>query len=102
MQENSNCFSRDYARTERVLAGFMIELAVIDPEVARPLSLLIEAEAFADERLGLERSMLEGIIAKGDEAHGAAKAQIESFMTEVAKLMALHPDAAAYKPGSIL
>ena len=56
----------------------------------------------ADERLGLERSMLEGIIAKGDEAHGAAKAQIEAFMTEVAKLMAMHPEAAAYKPGSIL
>ncbi|MDX1680400.1 MAG: adenylosuccinate lyase [Akkermansiaceae bacterium] len=56
----------------------------------------------ADERLGLDRSMLEGIIERGDQAHGAAKAQIESFVGEVASLAKAHPDAAAYQPGAIL
>ena len=56
----------------------------------------------ADERLGLERSQLAAIIARGDDAHGAAKAQIKAFVGEVAKLAEAYPDAAAYKPGAIL
>jgi adenylosuccinate lyase len=56
----------------------------------------------ADERLGLDRSQLETIIAKGDAAHGAAKAQINAFVAAVADMTRAHPEAAAYKPGSIL
>lgn len=56
----------------------------------------------SDERLKLERSVLEAIIARGDEAHGAAKSQIAAFIGEVDALSKAYPQAAAYKPGSIL
>ena len=56
----------------------------------------------ADARLGLSRSVLDGIIAGGDQGYGAALSQIAAFEAAVAKLEAQHPQAAAYQPGSIL
>ncbi len=62
---------------------------------------LIERLA-ADARLGLGREVLDAIMAKGDQGHGAALSQIGAFAAAVAKLEAQHPQAAAYQPGSIL
>lgn len=56
----------------------------------------------ADQRLGLSRAVLDGIIAGGDQGYGAALSQIATFASAVAKLEAQHPQAAAYQPGSIL
>lgn len=56
----------------------------------------------SDERLGLDRATLTGILEQGDQAHGSAKAQIASFVEAVAGLEKAHPQAAAYQPGSIL
>jgi len=56
----------------------------------------------ADQRLGLSRSVLDGIIAGGDQGYGAALSQIAAFAAAVAKLEAQHPQAAEYQPGSIL
>ncbi|NJR43715.1 MAG: adenylosuccinate lyase, partial [Akkermansiaceae bacterium] len=52
--------------------------------------------------LGLSRDFLDAILAKGDRESGAAKSQIEAFAAAVKKLEAACPEAAAYKPGSIL
>ena len=62
---------------------------------------LIERLA-GDARLGLSRSALDEILAKGDRESGAAKAQIAAFATAVRKLETASPQAAAYGPGSIL
>ena len=55
-----------------------------------------------DARLGLSRTALDAILAKGDQESGAAKSQIAAFAAAVRKLEAAHPEAAAYGPGSIL
>jgi adenylosuccinate lyase len=55
-----------------------------------------------DNRLGLSRESLDAILARGDRESGAAKAQIAAFASEVGKLEAAHPAAAAYAPGTIL
>jgi adenylosuccinate lyase len=55
-----------------------------------------------DSRLGLTREALDAILARGDRESGAARAQIAAFAGAVAKLEASHPQAAAYRPGSIL
>lgn len=62
---------------------------------------LIERLA-GDERLGLSRSTLDSILARGDQESGAAKSQIQAFADAVSKLEATSPQAAAYTPGSIL
>ena len=56
----------------------------------------------ADTRLGLNRSQLDAILARGDRESGAARSQIAAFSDAVRKLEATHPQAAAYGPGSIL
>lgn len=55
-----------------------------------------------DERLGLDRAALEAILSRGDRESGAAKAQVAAFAEEVRKLETASPEAAAYRPGSIL
>lgn len=55
-----------------------------------------------DSRLGLDRSALEAILARGDRESGAAKAQIKFFADRVRGLEKASPEAAAYGPGSIL
>lgn len=56
----------------------------------------------ADPRLGLGRAQLEAILARGDQAHGAATSQVDHFVEQVAALAEVHPQAAAYQPGAIL
>jgi adenylosuccinate lyase len=55
-----------------------------------------------DNRLGLSRTALDAILAKGDREAGAAQAQIAAFAAAVRKLETASPQAAAYGPGSIL
>ena len=55
-----------------------------------------------DTRLGLPRETLQAILARGDHEAGAARAQVESFTGQVAKVTAAHPAATAYAPGTIL
>jgi len=55
-----------------------------------------------DARLGLSKEVLEGILAKGDQESGAARAQVETFAKVVKELEKASPNAAAYGPGSIL
>jgi len=55
-----------------------------------------------DNRLGLSKETLEGILAKGDRESGAAKTQIAAFAKAVKALEDASPEAAAYGPGSIL
>ncbi len=55
-----------------------------------------------DARLGLSKEVLDGILAKGDQESGAARAQVETFAKAVREIEAASPQAAAYGPGSIL
>ncbi|HEY1177022.1 MAG TPA: adenylosuccinate lyase [Phytomonospora sp.] len=56
----------------------------------------------ADGRLGLSRADLDALIAAPLEFTGAAGAQVASVAARVAKVVAEHPEAAAYVPGAIL
>lgn len=55
-----------------------------------------------DPRLGLTVQALEKIIAQGRENSGDAAAQVDAFCASVGAIEAAHPEAAAYRPGSIL
>jgi len=56
----------------------------------------------ADERLPLDASALEVILAQGRDNTGQAKAQIAHFAAAIEELKSAHPGAADYEPGSIL
>jgi adenylosuccinate lyase len=56
----------------------------------------------ADERLGLTREEIDGLVADPIEFTGAAVAQVQAVVARVEALAAAHPDAAAYTPGGIL
>jgi len=55
-----------------------------------------------DPRLGLTRQALDQIVAQGRANSGDATAQVDAFCARVSAILARHPDAAAYQPGSIL
>ena len=55
-----------------------------------------------DSRLGLSRTALDAILARGDQESGAAKTQIATFASAVKALETASPQAAAYGPGTIL
>jgi adenylosuccinate lyase len=56
----------------------------------------------ADERLGLDRSQLDAVLAEPLGFVGAAPAQVAAFCETVRALVAAHPEAAAYDPAPIL
>lgn len=60
------------------------------------------ARLAADERLPLDLKALEALIAQPIQFVGAAQAQVASFVSSVEALVAKHPEAATYEPGSIL
>jgi adenylosuccinate lyase len=53
----------------------------------------------ADGRLGLSRAEIDALVTDRSGLVGAAPAQVAAVVGEVAKLVADHPDAAAYTPG---
>jgi adenylosuccinate lyase len=55
-----------------------------------------------DARLGLDREVLVGILARGDREVGAARTQVAAFAAAVRQLEQASPEAAAYQPGAIL
>jgi adenylosuccinate lyase len=56
----------------------------------------------ADERLGLTRDQIDALVAEPIAFTGAAVDQVRAVVARVEKLVASHPDAAAYIPGEIL
>lgn len=60
------------------------------------------ARLAGDPRLGLDRGLLDALLARGRQEAGAARAQTAAFADAVRRLEAAHPAAAAYRPGAIL
>ncbi|GAA5143935.1 adenylosuccinate lyase [Prosthecobacter algae] len=60
------------------------------------------ARLAADDRLGLKADALDAIMAQGKANSGDAPQQVDHFVFRVCELVAKHPEAAAYEPGSIL
>ena len=60
------------------------------------------ARLAADERLGLTADQLDTLVADPITFTGAAVAQVQEVVRRVDAVVARHPDAAAYAPGSIL
>jgi adenylosuccinate lyase len=56
----------------------------------------------ADERLPLDRPALDALVGEPITFVGTALAQTEAFLTQVAEVVARHPEAAAYSPEAIL
>jgi adenylosuccinate lyase len=56
----------------------------------------------ADDRLPLDRAALDDLLADPLRFVGAAPRQVERFVSSVGELAAIHPEAATYRPGSIL
>jgi adenylosuccinate lyase len=56
----------------------------------------------ADERLGLDRTALDAILADRVGFVGTAPHQVASFVGQVEAIVAEHPDAARYRPEPIL
>ncbi len=60
------------------------------------------ARLAADDRLGLKADALDAIMAQGKANSGDAPQQVDHFVFRVCELVAKHPEAAGYEPGSIL
>ncbi len=59
-------------------------------------------ELAADPRLGLDRAELDGLVSAPLELTGAAGRQVERVAARVQQLVDADPDAADYRPGSVL
>ena len=55
-----------------------------------------------DARLGVDRADLDAAVARPLELTGTAGAQVSAVLSRIEKLVAAHPDAAAYTPGLVL
>jgi adenylosuccinate lyase len=60
------------------------------------------ARLAADPRLGLTAEQLDSLVAEPITFTGAAVAQTQEVVRQIAEVTERHPDAAAYAPGSIL
>jgi adenylosuccinate lyase len=60
------------------------------------------AKLAASEELGLTREQIDALVANPIEFTGAAVDQVRTVVAKVEALVAQHPEAAAYHPGSIL
>jgi len=56
----------------------------------------------ADERLPLDRSQLDGLLADSLSFTGNARAQVDAVLAQIAAVTDKFPDAAGYSPPSIL
>jgi adenylosuccinate lyase len=56
----------------------------------------------ADDRLGLDRATVDGLLADRASFVGAAGDQVARVAARVGEVVARHPAAAAYRPGAIL
>ena len=55
-----------------------------------------------DDRLGLSREKIEGLVADPIDFTGAARDQVASVVRRVEEVLAGDPDAASYQPAGIL
>ncbi|HLU43628.1 MAG TPA: adenylosuccinate lyase [Natronosporangium sp.] len=60
------------------------------------------ARLAADERFPLTRAEIDALVADRTAFVGAAPTQVAAVVAEVEKVVAAHPDAAAYTPGPLL
>ncbi|GAA4529299.1 adenylosuccinate lyase [Nonomuraea ferruginea] len=56
----------------------------------------------ADERFPLDRAALDALLADRVSFTGAAAGQVREVVEQVGRVVAEHPEAAAYRPGAIL
>lgn len=84
-----------------VIKEHAVAVALAMREQGRPDNDLI-ARLQNDGRLGLTPGALERLLAEPLRLTGAATAQVGVVAAHVAKIVAAHPAAAAYTPGSIL
>ena len=56
----------------------------------------------SDERLGLTREELDGLVVSPLELAGTAQAQVARIAEQVGRIVEANPAAAAYRPGSVL
>jgi adenylosuccinate lyase len=56
----------------------------------------------ADQRLGLDASTIQGLLADRGSFVGAAGDQVDRVVARVTEVVARHPEAAGYRPGAIL
>ena len=56
----------------------------------------------SDPRLGVDRAALDAAVAQPLELTGTASAQVGAVVSRIEKLVAAHPDAAAYTPGLVM
>ncbi|MDO5534302.1 MAG: adenylosuccinate lyase [Propionibacteriaceae bacterium] len=56
----------------------------------------------ADERLGVDRAVLDAAVANPLELTGSASAQVHALVERVRELAAEHPEGASYAPGDVL
>jgi adenylosuccinate lyase len=84
--------------------------AIKEHAVAVALAMRVRAQAdndlydrlAADERLGLSREEIDALVADASGFSGLASAQVAAIVAQVEKIVAQHPEAAAYKPAEIL
>jgi len=84
-----------------VIREHAVEVALRMREHGADANDLIERLA-ADDRLGLSRTQLDELVGAPLSFTGAAADQVDAVVARVEKVVAAHPDAAAYVPAPIL
>ena len=84
-----------------VIREHAIAVAVAMREQGAPVNDLLDRLA-ADGRLGLSRAELDALLADRSGFVGAAGDQVSAVVAEVERVVAAHPEAAAYAPAPIL
>ena len=78
-----------------------VAVALAMREQGAPANDLLDRLA-ADPRLPLDRTALVALVGEPLSLVGAAEAQVDAFVAQVAEVVARHPDAAKYRPEPIL
>jgi adenylosuccinate lyase len=78
-----------------------IEVALQMRESGRTANDLLDRLA-ADSRLGVTRAELDAAVADPIELTGTAGDQIATLVAQIQEIAAAHPQAAAYRPGTVL
>ena len=88
-------------RAHEAIKEHAVAVALDQRRTGRSTNDLVERLA-ADERLGLGRAELDGVLASPMSFAGRAESQVGAFITAVGKIAADHPDAAVYRGAPIL
>jgi adenylosuccinate lyase len=84
-----------------VIKEHAVEVALQMRETARTDNDLLDRLA-ADQRLGVGRTELEDALTNPLDLAGAAGQQVTALVAEVDKIAAAHPEAAVYRPDSVI